>query len=341
MKKNKKDDAYIQNILVRYFPQGTWKTQIGPSGANNTTVFISVNGEQFVLRIYETHQDIEKAKYEQATLLALKELPVSFSIPEPILTQDGNTIVKAHDGKLAGLFRFLDGGNPSLEELEQVYSFGRIAAQLTDSLAKIQLNQLPVYRPYYEIESTHPRCSPSDVTNFCLRPPNEFSELADELRIISKQLASFRDLVPALQQLPHQLVHGDLNASNILVNQDGLVFAVLDFEFVTNDLRVMEAAVCLSDFIQPSQDQTMIWEKADAFLSGYGSAMKMTENEINALPELIQLRSLDVFIHFLGRYWDGIDPIETVKEYIQKAAIKVDWLSANKEKLTALGIKYL
>jgi homoserine kinase type II len=39
----------------------------------------------------------------------------------------------------------------------------------------------------------------------------------------------------------------------------------------------------------------------------------MTENEINALPELIQLRSLDVFIHFLGRYWDGIDPIFTQK----------------------------
>jgi homoserine kinase type II len=141
--------------------------------------------------------------------------------------------------------------------------------------------------------------------------------------------------------MPHQLVHGDLNASNILVNQDGLVFAVLDFEFVTNDTRVMEAAVCLSDFIQPRQDDTRVWERVNAFLSGYGSIMKLTEIEINSLPDLVQLRSLDVFIHFLGRYWDGIDSAETVKKYIHKAATRVEWLNVNKDRLLTLCFQKL
>jgi homoserine kinase type II len=335
------EKAYIDDILARYFPAGSWETRFGPSGANNTTVFIIVNAEQFVLRIYKTHQDKEKIMYEQAVLLALKKQPLLFSIPEPVLTLEGKPMVETADGKLAGLYRFLDGVNPSLDSLGQIQSFGRTAAQLTGSLAEVQLHLPPVYRPYYEIESTHPRCPLSEIMKFCQIPPNEFAELRDELLIISKQLDAFRKLVTALKQMPHQLVHGDLNASNILVNQDGLVFAVLDFEFVTNDLRVMETAVCLSDFIQPSQDKNRVWETVNAFLSGYGSVMKLTENEISSLPDLIQLRSLDVFIHFLGRHWDGIDSAETVKKYTHKAATRVEWLNENKDRLLTICLQNL
>ncbi|GAA3327873.1 hypothetical protein GCM10020331_069570 [Ectobacillus funiculus] len=42
--------------------------------------------------------------------------------------------------------------------------------------------------------------------------------------------------------------------------------------------------------------------------------MKLTEAEIAMIPILIQLRRLDVFLHFLGRHWDGIDPVETVQK---------------------------
>lgn len=337
----KKERAYIDDILSHYFPAGSWSTLVGPSGANNTTVFIAVNQERFVLRIYETHQDEDRVNYEHAILLALKGLPLSFDVSEPIPAQDGSTLVRARDGKLAGLFRYLVGVNPALEELQQVRSFGFTTALLTESLAKIQLNQPPVYRPYYELESTHPRCSPSAVIQLCLNPPGEFADQAAELLIIANALASFQDKVPALRQLPHQLIHGDLNASNILANQASEVSAVLDFEFVTNDLRVMEPAVCLSDFIHPGQDQTPVWQKIEAFLSGYGSVMKLTENEIKAVPELILLRSLDVFIHFLGRYWDGIDSKEIVKKYTNKAAQRTNWLNENKDKLLEICHHYL
>lgn len=116
--------------------------------------------------------------------------------------------------------------------------------------------------------------------NACTSPPAEFAAQAAELLHISKQLAVFQESIPMLKQLTHQLVHGDLNGSNILVNEEGEVSSVLDFEFVTNDLRVMELAVCLADCIRPGQDEAMIWAKIDAFLSGYGSVMKLTEAEI-------------------------------------------------------------
>jgi homoserine kinase type II len=221
--------------------------------------------------------------------------------------------------------------------LVEIHSYGRTAGLLSASLADVQIQQRPAYRPYYEIESTHPSCSIKDIFNFCKNPPLEFSEQTKDLLVIYEQLTAFLELVPTLRQLPHQLVHGDLNASNILVNEDGMVSAILDFEFVTNDLRVMELAVCLSDFIQPSQVETITWAKIHAFLSGYGQTLKMTEAEIEALPVLIQLRSLDVFIHFLGRYLDQVSSIDIVKEYIQKCAIRCNWIMDNKNKLMTMG----
>ncbi|TDL65122.1 aminoglycoside phosphotransferase [Rhodococcus qingshengii] len=329
-------NLYIDEILAQYFPAGSWVAWVGQSGANNTTRFVTVVDEQYVLRIYETHQDEEKVKYEHAILVALSEMILTFSIPQPVRSRDGKTIVRTRDGKIAGLFRYLDGVNPALAELEEIHSFGRTAGQLSASLAHVQINQRPAYRPYYEIENTHPSCSLQEVLSFCKKPPSEFSEQTTDLLIIFKQLTSFMEQVSTLRQLPHQLVHGDLNASNILVNEDAVVSAVLDFEFVTNDLRVMELAVCLSDFIEPREEKTNTWAKINAFLSGYGQSLKLTDAEIEAIPFLIQLRSLDVFIHFLGRYLDQVSSIDIVKEYIQKSAIRCNWIMDNKNKLITL-----
>lgn len=332
-------NIYIDEVLAQYFPAGSWVTWVGQSGSNNTTRFVRVDDEQFVLRIYETHQDLDKVKYEHAILVALADMSLTFSTPQPVKTRDGKTIVRTGNGKIAGLFQFLDGVNPALDALAEIHSYGRTAGLLSASLAHVQINQHPAYRPYYEIESTHPSCSLQDVLSFCKNPPKEFSEQRTDLLVIHEQLTSFMEQVPTLRQLPHQLVHGDMNASNILVNEDGIISAVLDFEFVTNDLRVMELAVCLSDFIQPSEEATITWVKINSFLSGYGQSLKLTEAEIEAVPTLIQLRSLDVFIHFFGRYLDQVSSIDIVKEYIQKCAIRCNWIMDNRKTLgTVLSV---
>jgi homoserine kinase type II len=219
----KREKTYINEILAYFFPVGSWEIRTGPSGSNNTTRFLTVDDEQYVVRIYETHQDERKVRYEHAVLLALKELPLTFSIPEPITTKAGNTIVRTKDGKLASVFRFLDGKNPQLIESAQFYSFGKITGQLTNALALVQTNENPIYRPYYEIEHTHPNCSLHELMNFCENPPIEFTGQEAELIHIFKQIDAFQKIAPTLKRLPHQLVHGDLNASNILINEEGIV----------------------------------------------------------------------------------------------------------------------
>lgn len=334
-------EIYIDKLLEQFLPSGDWSVRTGASGRNNTTRFVASNGRRYVLRIYQTHKDECKVNFEHRILTALREICLPFHTPEPVQALPGGTIAKAGDGKIAALFSFIDGVNPSLDDPVQLRSFGWAAGHLTCALKDVQSAGEPAYRPYYEIENTHPLCSPEEVILFCKNPSNEFLKHAPALIQIGEELAILQENTPKLKRLPHQLIHGDLNASNVLVNDKGQISAILDFEFVTNDLSVMELAVCLSDLISSVETEALLWSKIDAFLAGYGDTIKLTQDEIDVIPLLIKLRRLDVFIHFLGRYRDGIDKMDIVEDQIHNAAEQVNWLNDNENRLMDICQIYL
>ncbi len=223
----------------------------------------------------------------------------------------------------------------NFEKGKLLYSYGQKTGFLLDALSKLSVKQSLVYRPYYEIEHTHPNCGIDVVVDWCKHPPKVFEEYRSKLTWIAEQLVAFQQFVPQLKALPHQLIHGDLNESNVLCI-NGTIHAILDFEFVTNDVRVMEAAVCLSEIIIKEQNESQLWEKIRSFISGFSTVITLTKLEIEALPILIQLRRLDVLVHFLGRYMDGIDKEEILKEQIDKTAANPHWMRDGGEKLIRL-----
>ncbi|HZG54992.1 phosphotransferase [Paenibacillus sp.] len=313
--------------LARFFPGGAPSVVAGASGMNNTTRFVTEGGARYVLRVYETHRDAAKVRYEHAVLLALARMPLPFRVPEPVPTPGGDTVVFAGDGKPAALFRYLDGERPTLSSPEALASFGRAAGALSAALADVRVDAEPAYRPYYELDAAHPRCSPDAVARFCEAPPEPFAAQARPLRALGGRLADVRRELPALRGLPHQLVHGDLNASNALTTNRTDISALLDFEFATRDARAMEAAVCVSDLIgddRGSDDDAI--DRVAAFARGYRDTGRWTSAEADALPTLLRLRRLDVFLHFLGRYWDGVDDADVLRAQIESAARTLDRL---------------
>lgn len=323
----------LEELLEQFIPEGHWKLKPGTGGMNNTTCFAETANGKYVLRVYETHRDIEKVLYEHSVLLELNKMELPFDTPAPVRAGDNETVKYAKDGKLAALFGYMDGSTPAFDTAEQLYSFGLAAGKLTGALKTVATGLKPVYKPYYEIDNTHPKCSMEKVIGFCKKPSPEFEPYGEKLLEVASQLNRFRENISRLQQLPHQLIHGDLNASNVLADKEGNTCAVLDFEFVTEDLRVMEPCVCFSEIINMEQSEETLWEKLQAFSEGYRSAVKLTEDEISAIPLLIMLRRLDVFIHFLGRYWDGIDDKAVLIDQINNAAKQVLWLKQNEQKL--------
>lgn len=117
------------------------------------------------------------------------------------------------------------------------------------------------------------------------------------------------------------------------MNEEGNVAALLDFEFVTYDLRVMEVAVFLADLIRADQPIGETMEQLSAYMEGYRSIIRLSDEERQAMPLLLILRRLDVVVHFVGRYWDGVDDISVARGQIRNMYHLTKWLDEHAGRL--------
>ena len=337
-------ETVFDAVLARFFPpkadgSPSWTLTRGPSGMNNTTRYVEHVDGRYNLRIYETHRDEDKVAYEHHVLACLKQAPVAgLPVPEPVAAMDGGSIVRTPDGKLAALFRHREGKNPVLTTPDEFLDFGRSAGALSCAMAAIAPDQAPLYRPYYE----HGLTSPEEIRDRVIGPLRQagsgLEDLGEALDVVEAGLIDLHRRVPALQALPHQLIHGDLNATNVLAGAHNRIVALLDFEFVAWDLRVMELAVCLSEAL-PAPDAPMMdahWACLSALIHGFTAQVPLRDDEAAVLPVLLQLRRIDVFLHFLHRWQDGVDTLAHVRRFLIEAREQARWLDLHGERLISL-----
>lgn len=284
------EDNQLRKILS-YYLQGEYQINQGASGMNNLTRFIEQKDKKYVLRVYQNHCNKTLVEVEQAILKSIKGVPVPVVIP----TLNGEWIVSV-DNHLAVLFAYQEGINLKLERLEQYRNYGEMIGHLSQSLAKLTI-EVEGYLPYYELDLAYPN---HQISQFCQYPYDEFKHLEEELRIVEAVYDELVNMKPEFEKLPKQLIHGDINASNLLMDEEGMISRILDFEFVTKDLRAMEIAICLSEILYEGKEE--IWAKLEAFIEGLNQSLSLSEEEIKLLPSLILLRRLDVVIHFIINY---------------------------------------
>lgn len=303
--------------VKQYWPDWNGTVKEGDSGWNNTTRYVENKGLSCVLRIYETHRDRDKIEFEHNLLMHLQKFPLNFKVPVPVRTPEGETIIALEDGteRYACLFEYIEGVRPEEGRFHAAYSFGQSAAELTLALAAVQMEKPPAYRPYYELQQAYPVCSYEAVRDFCGSPPKAFRELKPSLLVLGEAYEELCDRLPELRSLPHQLVHGDLNPSNLLVDTERpeTVTALLDFEFCTRDVRAMEAAVAISDLLGYEGKRMNILR----FCDGYGARLRLIPEEISAIPLLLRLRKVDVFLHFMSRFLKGTDGPQVLRSQVQ------------------------
>lgn len=337
----KVDQLYVDNIIRQYFNSKNYYIKEGSSGMNNTTKFLVVDKKEYILRIYESHNEMEKVNYEHCILKALKKRDLSFNIPEPKVNLNGKTIGVSSDGKLISIANMIKGKNPELKSINQFYSLGKVVGEITNELAKVDVKMEPIYSSCYELEKSYPKCPLNEVMEFCINPPEEFKNQKKEIIELRKYFEEFQRVIPTLRKLPHQLIHGDINASNVLEDENNNISAVLDFEFVAKDLRAMDLAICLSESITKDYNDEFKFKNMVSFINGYKEYINLTIDEIKVIPYLIMLRRLDVIVHFLVRYNDGISnsfisASDILKEQIIKAVKLCDWVYKNEERIIRL-----
>lgn len=345
----KEEELRVRRMLTNYF-----ETSLGTElenciiqrltgGMNNSTYLIHWFQKRYVLRQYNTHQDSDKVNYEHAILKSLTIHKQDFVFPQLVHTLDDATFTY-HEGKMGALFHYQEGSNAIRMGTSKYLQLGQKAAQLSLALSQITIPLSPVYPPYYRLDLAYPEVAPVDFVRFLQQPEPLFLALHQETKEIAAAIEQLFIKTGRLEHLPHQIVHGDLNPSNVLVNEEGDITTILDFEFATWDLRVMELAVPLSDLISgmilddkyTSEAEEMMWSNLSSLISGFTSEVSLLQEEKEVLPSLVLLRRVDVAMHFLTRYHKGIDTADVVRDQLQKLVCCVRWLKLNRVRLEHL-----
>lgn len=96
-----------------------------------------------------------------------------------------------------------------------------------------------------------------------------------------------RRVAPHVDALPAALVHQDLHDSNVLVNKDGEIAAVLDFDDMLVGWRVAEPALAAGYLARNVADQAAALTQVAA---GWEASVPFTEAERSVFPALAALR---------------------------------------------------
>ncbi|ANE47623.1 hypothetical protein SY83_16530 [Paenibacillus swuensis] len=320
-------EKQIQQLLEQYELGSELEIKHEESGLNNTTRFIYAGDRVYVLRVYENHRDADKVMYEHAIMRTLADMDLPFHVPAIIPAASGSTYACHSNGKLAVLFAKAEGRRPMAEQIDHAYLLGKAAGHLVEALAKVKPPVEASYLPYYEIYEVHHLMTRDQL--FHIGDLTELKSFQQELETLLKAVISFEKKAESLRHLPMQIVHSDLVFSNALI--DGNQVTLLDFEFATVELRAMELAVTLSEFLQPDWRSTEIQDRMSAFLKGYIEASMLSLKETEALHDLVKLRLIVVFIHFMGRYLEGLDSLDQLQKHIYKSAWGIRWLDHNQD----------
>jgi len=315
----KQAELDVCNEVLSYYEwQGTPRIIPGPSGMNNTTLVVEDDVSKSIVRLYNGHEDKEKLQFEHLMLSKLQQCNLPISTPSLKLNKQQATITVTRSGKLAAAFHYIEGERPSVDNLEQMISLARAAAELSKALSTLTIDEQPAYSPYYELESNYAPIDHSSLLE--LLGHEELVDLEEQLLHIQGERLQLEALKPQFQALPHQWIHGDLNNTNCLAIHNDIV-ALLDFEFVTLDLRVMELAVLLTEMISRDREKDQSQMKLNAMLQAFHEIVQLNEQELLLLPQLIKLRCVDVVMHFINRFNQGLDAPHVLRRIIEDAHV--------------------
>ena len=295
------------------------------SGVNNHSWYV---GDRYVLRVYRNTADRARVDYEHRVLRALDAAGLSFRVPAPVPTREGDTLAAAEGGALAALFLRLPGEPPDRTNPAHVRSCGAALGELHKTMRRLEVGPPPREGTYGDLDRVHRLVpDPWRIGDALPLPAQERARLND-------LLGGLREAVPALYRgLPFQLCHCDYGPGNTL-QVGGRTSAVLDFEFAAPDVRAIDVACGWYWGVRNAWAPGGAMPIIRAFLEGYGP---LSEAEAWAMPTLGRLQRATALVHRLGRQRAGLDGMDTVIEHAQRLLDLDAWLDAHGDELVAIA----
>jgi hydroxylysine kinase len=163
-----------------------------------------------------------------------------------------------------------------------VHAIGRTLAGLDEALAQVQAD-LPERPTNWDITTV------GEVLTELIPPTVTAGN--DDHRAWRDVVERFvGDHLPELATLPTQIIHNDLNGSNLLVDTGThRVTGLFDFGDVVVAPRVVDLAVAAAYLVDGSSADTYV-DSLGAMIAGYRSVAPVTARELELIPEIMKAR---------------------------------------------------
>jgi len=251
------------------------------AGYFNLNYLITHHEEKFILKTYifdPEYWDVLQAENE--VLLQLADQKIT-GIPRPIQFSDGEYLVKRHlEGKtsIIRMLSYLEGEFlGSVPASKATYkSLGSFVAKLNLCLSTCKNYVLRSRQLDWDIQYLHLN-----------KPLIAVIEDAKDRNLVRYFFLQFEEIVtPILPSLRRQIIHGDANEWNILV-ENGTVSGIIDFGDLTYSPLINEVAIALT-YICYDKENPLEWT-AD-FLRAYHQIIPLESKELEILYYLIAAR---------------------------------------------------
>ncbi|GCE31397.1 hypothetical protein KDA_68810 [Dictyobacter alpinus] len=332
----------VSKIWMAWPVQGPCSLTPLTGGTNNHVWRMdAADGQSYTLRVAPNATHIPRMRYEASVLQALSLTDLPFLLPVPIPALNGDILVPViagdASGPMATLAAFLPGARSELSTPERAHEAGAALALLDRALVSLSVASPPAdartLLPFGYLAERNPLL-PDLVAALEQLPVGH--ELIQQLQTtLIQHLAGIDELYATL---PQQLLHRDLDPSNLLIDEHG-VTAILDFEFAATDIRVLDLSVSLSWWPVSRMGTGTEWEIIDPLGQAYISIFPLTETELAAIPAMMRMRQFASLQHRIGRYLSGLEQVETIQEVLEFAQWRFTWLANQQHTLIehALG----
>lgn len=305
-------------------------------GSSNTTYFVDTPNNRFVLKLYAGTAETAQINYEYSILTFLQNADLAFTVPVPIDATCGKALISVQLDKQSftvALLPCLVGQPMDRRNLDQVQSAGFSLAKLHQQLVEFdpqgQLAKLPFWG---DLGRIHPQVrdplAVPQMLNLGLEEQARFSHLLQEAIEIAPHL---------YKMLPIQTIHADYITPNILVERDRVV-GILDFEFATRDLRLLDYLSSLDQFASFPWKEGRFYEIIRAFSKGYQACSSLTTAEMEVAISVWKLQRASSLVYWTGWLIEGKGSHQKVVDGVLETLRFETWLESNqKGLLDALG----
>ncbi|BAY83585.1 homoserine kinase [Calothrix parasitica NIES-267] len=235
-------EADVVQLLSRWSIENA-KVQPTHQGTVNKTFFVETPSDKFVFKLYDDSTTTEQIKYEHSLLTYLQSCNLYFSIPAPIPTDSGETLLITNQNN--SLLRFslqknIPGQLANRQNLNHIFAAAEALGELHRALINFdsqgKLAQLPRWG---ELNKIHP------LINNPLKVPQLLNLETSQQQQLVQIFREVIEIAPNLYQtLPLQTTHADYLCPNVLI-ENNRVNGIIDFEFATYDLRLLDFIAAL------------------------------------------------------------------------------------------------